>query len=350
MRFVHESLPQRVVLATGGAAEAVAAEVDRLGTTRLMVIASASARALADRLTAPLPVVLRHDGVAEHVPVDEASRARATATERGVDAVVCVGGGSATGLAKAVALDHPVPVLAVPTTYSGSEVTPVWGLTESGRKRTGVDPRVLPRAVVYDAELLRTLPRDVAVASGLNALAHAVDALWAPRAEPVAAALAAEGVRALDRGLRLVARDPAGVGGIETALLGAYLAARAFAAAGSGLHHTICHVLGGRFGLPHASTHAVVLPHVLALNAPYADEAAARLADAFGAASATAGLAGLYDAVDAPRALRDLGLDEADLVEATEAVLAAAPASNPAPLTAEAVASLLRAAWGGGVR
>lgn len=347
MRFVHESLPQRVVFATGGAGDAVAAEVEHLGAARLMVIASTSGRALADRLTAGLPVALRHDGVAEHVPLEEALQARTAAAGQGVDAVVCVGGGSATGLAKAVALAHPVPVLAVPTTYSGSEVTPVWGVTEAGRKRTGVDAHVLPRAVVYDAELLRSLPRGVAVASGLNALAHAVDSLWAPRAEPVAAALAAEGVRALAPGLRSVARDPAGVAGIERTLLGAYLAARAFAAAGSGVHHTICHVLGGTYGLPHARTHAVVLPHVLALNAPYAAEAEARLADAFGSATAAAGLEALYDDVDAPRALRDLGLAEADLPGAVEAVLAAAPASNPAPLTADTVGALLRAAWAG---
>ncbi len=347
MRFVHESLPQRVVFAAGGAADAVASEVGRLGAARVMVLASPSAAGAADRVTAGLPVALRHAEVLAHVPLEVAARARAAAEDHRVDAIVSVGGGSATGLAKAVAMTRRVPVVAVPTTYAGSEATPVWGLTEAGRKTTGVDLGVLPRAVVYDAELLAGLPRDVAVASGLNALAHAVDALWAPAADPVGAVLAGEGVRALDRGLRLVARAPADVAAIEPTLYGAYLAARAFAAAGSGLHHKICHVLGGRFGLPHAPTHAVVLPHVLALNAPHDPAAEARLAAAFGAPTALEGLESLHRAVDAPRALRDLGLAENDLADAAADVLAVVPPSNPAPVTAGTVAALLRAAWAG---
>ncbi|WP_206056710.1 maleylacetate reductase [Nocardioides sp. GY 10113] len=347
MHFVHESLPQRVRFQTGDAAAAVTAEVERLGAARVMVIAGSAEGELADLVTSGLTPVLRHDEVVMHVPIEVAERARAAAVESRADAIVSVGGGSTTGLAKAVALTTGLPIVAVPTTYAGSEATAVWGLTEASRKTTGVDPVVLPRAVVYDATLLRSLPVELSVASGLNALAHCVDSLWAPQADPINAVLATEGARALRDGLPLVAGDPAGLPGIELALYGAHLAAKAFASAGSGLHHKICHVLGGRYDLPHAQTHATVLPYVLALNAPNAPEAATRLAGAFGSPTALAGLQELRSTLGAPRALRDVGLEEADIPAAVEDVLAIAPPSNPTPVTTENLTRLLQAAWAG---
>jgi maleylacetate reductase len=341
MRFVHDTLPQRVRFATGEATAQLAEEVEERGYSRLMVIAAKNREDVA----AGLPVAVWHDEVAMHVPVEVAGRARAVAARHEVDALVCVGGGSATGLAKAVALTTGLPIVAVPTTYAGSEATNVWGLTEAGRKTTGVDDRVLPRTVVYDASLTVGLPVALSVASGLNAVAHCVDSMWAPRADPLNAALAAEGIRALNAGLPLVFTDPTGLAGREQALYGAYLAAVAFASAGSGLHHKICHVLGGMFGLPHAQTHAVVLPHVLAFNGSAAPEAERRLAAAFGAPSATEGLATLRSTVDAPVSLRALGMPEDGIPAAAEAVLAAVPASNPAPVTTENVTARLYAAW-----
>jgi alcohol dehydrogenase class IV len=282
-----------------------------------------------------------------HVPIEVAERARAAAAEHDVDLLVSIGGGSATGLAKAVALTTGVPIVAVPTTYAGSEATDVWGLTEGNRKTTGSDARVLPRTVVYDASLMLSLPGDLSVASGLNAVAHCVDSMWAPRADPINAALAGEGIRALVAGLPAVASDPTGLPGREQALYGAYLAAVAFASAGSGLHHKICHVLGGMFELPHAQTHAVVLPHVLALNGPAAPEAEHRIARAFDAETATDGLRALREALDAPRDLRSLGMPEDGIPAAVEAVLAVVPPSNPAPVAADTVTALLHAAWEG---
>jgi maleylacetate reductase len=339
MRFVHDTLPQRVRFAAGAAAEQLAEEVT--GHSRLMVIASR--KELAQQVAGGLPVAVWHHEVVMHVPVEVAARARAVAAAHDVDALVCVGGGSTTGLAKAVALATGLPIIAVPTTYSGSEATNVWGLTEAGRKSTGVDDRVLPRTVIYDAALMGTLPVATAVASGLNAVAHCVDSMWAPRANPINAALAGEGLRGLNAGLPAMRT----LAGREQALYGAYLAAVAFASAGSGLHHKICHVLGGMFDLPHAQTHAVVLPHVLAFNAPAAPEAEQRIAAAFGSPSAAAGLTALRSTVDAPTALRDFGMPEAGIVSAVEAVLAAVPAGNPAPVTAEGLTALLRAAWEG---
>jgi maleylacetate reductase len=344
---VHETPAQRVRFASGDATAQLAAEISELGLRRLMVIVDESARHSAARLTGQLPVVVWHEEVVMHVPREVAMRARGSARAHDVDVLVSVGGGSTTGLAKAVALETGLPIIAVPTTYAGSEATSVWGVTENHRKRTGVDPRVLPRSVIYDAELTLTLPRDLTVASGLNALAHCVDSLWAPRADPINAALALEGIRALHTGLPLIDDHPDGLPGREQALYGAYLSALAFASAGSGLHHKICHVLGGMFDLPHAQTHAVVLPYVLAANGSYAAEIERRIAGAFGSETANGGLRSLGQRLAAPTALPDLGMPGDGITSAAEAICAQMPAGNPAPLTTDEVASLLRAAWEG---
>lgn len=347
MRFVHESLPQRVVFATGDAAGATAREVEQHGGSAVMLIASDREAAIADRVAADLPVVLRHEEVVMHVPVPVAERARAAAVASGADIIVSVGGGSTTGLAKAVAMTTGLPIIAVPTTYAGSEATNVWGLTEGETKRTGVDPAVLPASVVYDAELLTSLPSDLTVVSGLNALAHCVDAMWGPRVDPIDRVNAVEGIRGLATGLPLVAEDAQSVEGIEQTLYGAYLAAVSFASAGSAMHHKICHVLGGMFDLPHAPTHAVVLPYVLAFNAPNAPEAERRIAESLGATSAVAGLDSLRHRLGAPTALRDLGMPEEGIARAVDPIVAAVPESNPTHVTADAIGTLLRAAWEG---
>ncbi|MER7692484.1 maleylacetate reductase [Streptomyces sp. NPDC097610] len=347
MRFTHESLTQRVCFVPGEAPAAVRDEVRRLGATRVMVIAAAAEADLARQVTVDVPVVLHHNEAVMHVPAETAERARAAATAHRVDALVTVGGGSTTGLAKAIALTSGIPIVAVPTTYAGSEATSVWGLTEGARKMTGVDARVLPRSIVYDATVTLSLPVAMSVASGLNALAHCVDSMWAPRTDPVDQALAGEGIRALTAGLPSVVADPAGLEGREQMLYGAYLSAVAFSSAGSGLHHKICHVLGGTYDLPHAQTHAVVLPYVLAFNTPAAPEAERRIADAFGTASAIEGLQRLRQTVGAPSALRHHGFNEADIDAAANAILDVVPASNPRLVTAHRVRRLLRAAWEG---
>ncbi|MER5748874.1 maleylacetate reductase [Streptomyces sp. NPDC002088] len=349
MRFAHETLPQRVVFAPHEAARAIGDEVARLGAARIMVVAAPSSAPLTDALTDGLPVAHVHDEVVMHVPVEVAERAREAAEKCSADALVSIGGGSATGLAKAVALTTGLPIVAVPTTYAGSEATNVWGLTRGTTKTTGVDARVLPRAVVYDASLMLTLPAELAVASGLNALAHGIDAMWGPRADAIDRVLAGEAIRGLGQGLPEVKADLGRLEGAEQTLYGAYLAAVAFASAGSGLHHKICHVLGGMFDLPHAQTHAVVLPHVLALNAANAPEAERRIAEAFGSPSAIEGLAALRARVDAPSALKDYGMPEDGIAEAVEPILAAAPANNPTPVTPDNLTALLRAAWEGDV-
>ncbi|UDY23402.1 maleylacetate reductase [Nocardioides sp. Kera G14] len=359
MKFTHESLPQRIVFAAGEAAAGVVAEVRALGAGTAFLIASEREAELAEPVHAALNAagvaVTRHDEVVMHVPVEVAERARAAAAAAAAEVVVSVGGGSTTGLGKAVVMDGSplagLPLVAVPTTYAGSEATNVWGLTEGETKTTGVDPRVLPASIVYDATLLTSLPGEMTVASGLNALAHSVDAMWGPRVDPIDQALAQEGIRGLAAGLPLVADDAASIEGIEQTLYGAYLSAVAFASAGSAMHHKICHVLGGMFNLPHAQTHAAVLPHVLAFNAPNAPEAERRIAAAFGSATATEGLRSLRETlgvhVEVPRALKDYEMPRDGIAKALDAIKAAIPANNPTPITDENLTALLEAAWNG---
>jgi maleylacetate reductase len=359
MRFVHDSLPQRVAFGSGDAAANLASEIARQHATRVMLIAAKEEQYIADAVAADAPVVLRYDDVVMHVPVEVAGRARNAAVEHAVDVLVSVGGGSTTGLAKAVALETGLPIVAVPTTYAGSEATAVWGVTKGAEKLTGVSQLVLPKAVIYDAALTLSLPVDMSVASGLNALAHCVDSLWAPNANPINAAFAAEGIRSLAEGLPKVVTDPVDLDGREQALYAAYLSALSFASAGSGLHHKICHVLGGKYNLPHAQTHATVLPYVLALNGPAAPDAERRIAAAFASAgfnsagfdsagftgsNALDGLLAFKRELNAPHALAHYGFAAESAPEAAAAILASVPASNPRPVAVGDLTALLRAA------
>jgi maleylacetate reductase len=339
--FTFDQLPQRVVFGVDAARTATAPEIERLGARRVLAIASTRDAERVATLLDPLGgrVVGTFTEVREHVPLPTAEAARDAAAAAGADLLLAIGGGSTIGAAKAVAMTARLPIVAVPTTYAGSEITPIWGLTENGRKTTGVDPAVLPRVVIYDPTLTATLPPDLAAASGFNALAHAVEAMWAPRRNPVSTAVAGEAVERLARGL--------GTGDPAELLCGAWLGSSAFAVAGSGLHHKLCHVLGGTFGLPHAGTHAVVLPHVLAFNAPGAPDVARRVARALGVDDAVTGLRALADAHGIPRGLRALGLPEDALAEAAALTEPAVPADNPVPVADGAMLRLVRAAWSG---
>src|SRR5580704_655307 len=352
--FARDVLPGRVVFGAGAARTALAGEVARLGVSRLLLIPSGSEQSTARELVAPLAdrIAGTFTGVRPHVPVEVADAARKQAAAVGADAVLSLGGGSATGTAKAVALTTGLPVIAIPTTYAGSEVTPVWGLTEGDRKTTGTDPRVLPRVVLYDPDLTMSLPAGLTAASGLNALAHCAEAFWAPARNPVTALAAAEGLRVLAQALPLAVKDGADLAARGDLLYGAYLAGTAFGVAGAGLHHKICHVLGGRFGLPHAQTHAIVLPYVLAFNLPGAPDAAARISQALDEAGLdpvgpAAAVQALAARLGLPGGLRDIGLREDQIDEAARLIEPAVPADNPVPAGAAELRTLLRAAWAG---
>ncbi|MGI5452441.1 maleylacetate reductase [Streptomyces sp. CA-249302] len=346
--FVHETRPVRVVLRAGAAGAATPQEAQHLGLRRLLVVSgprgAETARAVADALGDACVGV--HAEARMHVPAEVAERAVDVARSLGADGCVAVGGGSAIGLGKMIALRTGLTLIAVPSTYSGSEMTPVWGLTENGAKRTGRDPSVLPRSVVYDPELTLSLPVGLTVTSGINAVAHAAEALYAPDVSPLIALTAEEGVRAMTGALPELVADPEDPDARGRALYGAWLCGAALGATTMGLHHKLCHVLGGTFGLPHADTHTVVLPYALAHNAPAAPEAMAALGRALDTEDVPGALWDLARRLGAPRSLAELGLKEADLaVAAGEATSRTYP--NPRPVTTEGVLDVLRTAHRG---
>jgi alcohol dehydrogenase class IV len=352
--FISQTLPSRVVFGAGRARTHLGDEVRALGLSRVMLIAAESELPLARELVAPFAelIAVEFTGVRPHVPSDVADAARAAAADGDADGLLCVGGGSTTGTAKIVALTTGLPILAVPTTYAGSEMTPVWGLTTAARKETGNDPRVLPKTVVYDPDLTRTLPASLAAASAFNAIAHCVEAFWGPGANPINSLSAAEGIRALRVGLDGLADgavDPVGDEAYDLLLYGTALAGSAFAVAGSGLHHKICHALGGAFDLPHAQTHTVVLPHVLAFNEGTIGDDALRISEALGGGTPSVALRALEDRLDAPKTLQELGLRADQLDEAIDIVSAKLPIANPREVTREHIAHILRAAFTGEV-
>lgn len=347
--FVHVGLPSRIVLGAG-ALDRVPDEVDLLGIGigKVLLIATKAVRGDADLLEVALGdrFAGRIDEVRQHVPAERAEAARAKAIEVGAHGIVAIGGGSAIGLAKAIALTSGLPIIAVPTTYAGSEMTPVWGQTTDGDKATGTDPIVLPKTVVYDPLLSRRLPLKVTTASVANALAHCVEAVWTPKADPITEVTAVEGARALREGLLVVLGNRSDLEARSNLLYGACLAGSALASAGTGLHHKLCHLLGGAYNLPHAETHAAVLPQVTRLNAPAVPRAKARLEAALETDDLATGLFDLFGNAGVPTSLRELGLTEQQAVEAARKFAASKP-DNPVPVDEEILTELLIRAWAG---
>jgi maleylacetate reductase len=346
LRFIHESFATRVVF-HAGAIEQVAAEAARLGK-RPLVLSTPGQRGLAERVARLLgsccPGI--YDQAVMHVPGETARAARAEAVRLEADCCVAIGGGSTVGLAKAIALELSLPILAIPTTYAGSEMTPIWGLTEGGVKKTGRDLRVLPRTALYDPVLTLGLPPDISGTSGVNAMAHCVEGLYSENANPIVSLMAEEGIRALGRSLPKVVRAPHDVDARADALYGAWLGGSVLGAVGMALHHKLCHVLGGTFNLPHAETHAIVLPHVVTYNAAAAPEAMRRVAAALGVDDAARGIFALVRSLGAKTALKDIGMPEEGLERAVT-LATQNPYYNPAPIRAEAIRALLRAAYEG---
>ncbi|SDG14931.1 maleylacetate reductase and hydroxyquinol 1,2-dioxygenase domain-containing protein [Pseudonocardia oroxyli] len=348
--FVRTVHPARIVFGRG-TLETVPEEVERLGRTRALVLASPELAELGDRVEKALGplAVARFDGAAMHTPVEVTTTALEVLREVGADCVVAVGGGSTTGLAKALAVRTGVDQVVLPTTYAGSEVTPVLGETADGVKTTRSAPEILPETVVYDVELSADLPVAMSVTSAVNALAHAVEALYSPDAEPVTDALALQAIQLLARGLRALPADPRDLDTRSDLLRGAWLAGTCLGSVGMGLHHKLCHTLGGSFDLPHAPTHTVVLPHAMAYNADAAPEAMRRIAEALGATNGQDAPTAVFDLIGragGPTSLRELGLAETDLDRVAD-LASATPYPNPAPLTRDGLAGLLRRAWAG---
>jgi maleylacetate reductase len=354
LAFSFQANPARVIFGPGSLAQ-VGAEVERLGAKRALVLCTpeqaASGHAVAQLLGERSAGVFAQ--AVMHVPIETARAARAEAARLGADCAVAIGGGSTTGLAKAIALESLLPIIAIPTTYAGSEMTPIYGITEGGLKKTGRDARVMPRVVIYDPELTRTLPLALTVTSALNAIAHAAEGLYAHDGNPVVALMAEEGIRASAAALAPLRANPQDMAARSDALYGAWLCGIVLGSVAMGLHHKLCHTLGGSFNLPHAETHTVVLPHAMAYNAPAAADALQRIGRALHAADATLpahdaplALQRLAAANGAPTSLAALGMPSEGLDRVAELAVQT-PYPNPRPLERAALRGLLQRAFDG---
>jgi alcohol dehydrogenase class IV len=346
--FTYEGLPARVIFGSG-TLDQVGAEVERLGCKRVMVISTPQQAAEAERIAKQLGAAhgVTYTGAVMHTPVDVTEHAMQLVRDEKIDGTVAIGGGSTIGLGKAIALRTDLPQLVIPTTYAGSEMTPILGQTEKGQKTTQRTTKVLPETVIYDVDLTLTLPARMSVVSGLNAMAHAVEALYATNANPVISMMAESGIAALYRGLPKLSASPDDLEARSDALYGAWLCAICLGASNVALHHKLCHVLGGSFDLPHAETHAIILPHALAYNAPVARDAVEAIKRALGGGGGIAGK--LYDitlGAGAPVALRDIGMPEEGIDRAVEIVMAN-PYANPRPIDPALIRRLLVNAWAG---
>ncbi|MFJ4714488.1 maleylacetate reductase [Streptomyces sp. NPDC088785] len=342
---VHETLSARVLIGTGSR-HTVPGECARLGARRVLLVSTPSAARIADELADALGPVLaaRFDRPAVHTPVEVTAEALRLAERAGADSVVALGGGSAIGLAKALSVRTGIPQIAVPTTYAGSEATPVLGETENGVKTTRRAPGIAPGTIVYDPEPTLTLPPGLTLTSALNALAHAVEALWAPDANPLSDALASEAADGLLATLPLVLGEPTHPGHRARLQTSAWLAGLCLAGTSMGLHHRLAHALGGTYDLPHAPLHALLLPHVMAFNLPSAPRAATRLVRATGGADPVAAVAGLARSHDGPTTLAALGAPREGLRTIAERVAAALP-PHPRPVGADSLTRLLEEAF-----
>jgi maleylacetate reductase len=345
--FVHRTVAQRIVFGAG-TRRRIADEARLARITRAMVISTpeqaGSANELADLLGDRCP--LRFTRARMHTPVAVTEEAVALAGQHAIDGIVSVGGGSAIGLSKAIALRTDLIQIVVPTTYSGSEMTDIVGQTSGGTKETMRDPRILPEVVVYDVELTSTLPPAASVASAANAIAHAIEGLYAENTNPVIALMAEEGIRALGSSVPQLSNAPADANARAEALYGSWLCGTVLGTTSMALHHKLCHVLGGAFDLPHAETHAVLLPHTIAYNAPAAPNAMARVARALAARDVPARLYDLVRDGGAPISLRALGL-AADALERATHLALLNPYWNPRPLERDGIRALLDDAWQG---
>lgn len=345
--FVYEALPTRVIFGSGTRSE-VLDEAVRLNMSRVLVLHGPPHAAIAEQLGSQLGE--RHigtfAGARMHTPVDVTEEALALAVKLRVDGVVAIGGGSTIGLGKALALRTDLPQIVLPTTYAGSEMTPILGETRGGVKTTQRSLKILPETVIYDVDLTMNLPPGLSGVSGMNALAHSVEALYAKDANPVVGALALQSIRALVKALPAVCRDPHNRTARADALYGAWLAGICLGSVGMALHHKLCHTLGGTFDLPHAETHSIVLPHALAYNAPLIPEIMKQLREALGVTDVPAALHEINRVIGAPHGLREIGMPEEGIDPAVDLAMAN-PYWNPRSLDRDSVRRLIARAYRG---
>lgn len=349
-RFHYQALPLDVYFGKGRISE-LRGILDRYGYRNVLVMTTPDQKSAGEKLAGTLGEIAAgvYPHAVMHVPVEVAQKASAYVRENQIDCCIALGGGSTIGLAKAVALELGVPIVAVPTTYAGSEMTTVYGLTDNGRKTTGKDIRVLPKAVIYDTELTFTLPAAISAASGMNAMAHAVEALYAENKNPIISMMAEESVRSLKNALPKIVQNPQDETAREQAFYGAWLAGICLGSVGMAVHHKICHTLGGTFNLPHAQAHAIMLPYSVHYNRSADDEAMARLASALDIADPQACGSELYrlnQSLGIPMALKDIGFPEHGAEEVAR-IVCDSPYYNPRPYVYDELLDLLKKAHEG---
>ena len=345
--FIFESQASRVVFGAG-CLDQLELELERIACSRAMLVSTPGRASLLSRARDLLgdDVVEVFDRAVAHVPQHIVQAARESAAESRADVLVALGGSSAIGVAKAIALTASLPIVAVPTTYGGSEMTPIWGLTEEGQKETGRNPRVQPRVVIYDPDLTISLPPRTTASSGLNAMAHCMEALYAVDANALTTSAALEGLKRLASSLPLLAATPGDREQRANALTGAWLGGYSLGTVQMALHHKLCHVIGGAFDLPHAETHAVLLPYTAAYNRDHAAEAMRTAAQALGVEDAPSEILAIARSTGAPLSLREIGMRDDDIPLAVELAMKR-QYPNPAPVTERGLTILLEAAFQG---
>ncbi len=344
--FTYARAPARIIFGAGRLQE-LADELRALGLCRALILSTPQKRDMAEALAAQIGSLSAgiFSDAAMHTPVEVTTKALTAYNAVNADCVIAFGGGSTTGLGKAIAYRNGAPQIVVAITYAGSEVTPVLGQTENGIKTTVRGPEILPEVVIYDPELTVNLPVQISIVSGLNAMAHALEGFYAQDRNPVSTLLAGEGLRALTSALPKIIAEPSNLDARTEALFGAWLCGDVLGSVGMSIHHKLCHTLGGSFNLPHAQTHAILLPHTIAYVAEFAQDLLQPATTIFGERLG----AGIYDfaaSLGAPQALRDMGLEEADLDRAA-ALAVASPYWCPRPLERNAIRELLQNAWEG---
>jgi maleylacetate reductase len=345
--FIYEQPAVRILFGAGTLAR-LYEEIKRLDVNRPFFIATPGRRRDAEQAANSLSEITAgiYSDAVMHVPIETITRARDAALKHKADSIVAFGGGSAIDTSKAVGLELNLPILAVPTTYGGSEVTPFYGYTEDGIKKGKRDRNMLPKTVVYDPALTLSLPANTSAASGMNAIAHCVEGLYGKTANPVMSLLAAEGIRRLSHSLPLVVADPSNIDARTEAFYGAWLAGVVLGSVGMAVHHNISHVLGGTFKLTHADVHAVILPHAVAFNRDAAPDAMRIIAEALGAGDAAQGLYDLERRTGSPTSLKQIGMPYDQLDRAAKLVVEHAY-YNPRPVEFEGIRRLLENAYSG---
>jgi maleylacetate reductase len=347
--FLYETQATRVIFGTGLVAE-VRKELIALGAKKTLVLSTPGHEKIATEIAELIGDVCVgiHAKAIQHVPIEVVEEAVKVVKERNVDSLVSVGGGSSIGLAKAIALSTSLPIVAVPTTYAGSEMTPVWGITENGLKKTGTDLKVKPKTVIYDPTLTVTLPKSLTVMSAMNSMAHSIEGLYAPKVNPIISLFAEEGIKAISSSLPNIMKDPSDLSNRSKALYGCWLSGTVLGSVGMALHHKLCHVLGGSFGLQHAETHTVILPYTVWYNASNIPEAIKIMARALGTDEEdVAGF--LFDfnkSLNAPSSLAEIGMKEQNLERAAE-LASNNPYYNPRSITKQSIKQLLDCAFNG---